>query len=69
MIEKTFLDTSSRDRERKKNRVVLVDGDADQLALIDDAAKRYGVHWTIVRDVIHLIECLWKAVDVPRPLR
>lgn len=64
VIEEAFLDASSRDPERKKKWVVLVDGNADQLALVEAAAARHEVDVTIVLDVIHVVEYLWKAAYV-----
>ena len=64
VIEDAFLDACSRDTERKKEWVVLLDGNADQLALVKAAAKRHRRDVTLVLDVIHVLECLWKAAYV-----
>jgi len=64
VIEEAFLDASSRDPKRQKRWVVLVDGNADQLGRVRSAAKRLGVTVTIVLDIIHVLEYLWKAAYV-----
>ncbi len=45
----------------KRRWVVLVDGNADQLALVKKAAKKHAVNVTIVLDVIHVLGYLWKV--------
>lgn len=64
VIEDAFLDACSRDVKREKQWVVLLDGNADQLALTKAAAKRHKREITIVVDVIHVLEYLWKAAYV-----
>ena len=67
VIEDAFLDASSRDPTRQKRWVVLVDGNADQIARVTAAAKRHRVAVTIVLDLIHALEYLWKAAYVFHP--
>lgn len=64
VIEDAFLDACSRDPKRQKKWVVLVDGNADQISLVHAAAKRLRAKVTIVLDVIHVLEYLWKAAYV-----
>ena len=64
VIEEAFLDASSRDPRRQKRWVVLLDGNADQLARVHAAARRHRVAITIVLDLIHVLEYLWKAAYV-----
>ena len=64
VIEAAFLDASARDPKSTKKWVVLVDGNADQLALVKAAAKEHKRKVTIVLDVIHVLEYLWKAAYV-----
>jgi hypothetical protein len=64
VIESAFLDASSRDPKRKKQWVVLVDGNADQLRRVQAAAKRLRVNITVAVDLIHVLEYLWKAAYV-----
>lgn len=67
VIDDAFLDAASRDPTRQKRWVVLVDGDADQLARVQAAAKRHRVPVTIVLDLIHVLGYLWKAAYVFHP--
>lgn len=64
VIDEAFLDASSRDPKRQKRWVVLVDGNADQIGRAQAAAKRHGVTVTIVLDLLHVLEYLWKAAYV-----
>lgn len=61
VIEQMFQEALARDPARNKRWVVLVDGNPSQLALIKKEAKRQGVEPTIVLDVIHVLEYVWKA--------
>jgi hypothetical protein len=61
VINAAFDDAERRDPERKRRWVVLVDGNKDQLTLIQKIAKDRGICVTIVLDIIHVIEYLWKA--------
>lgn len=67
VIADACLDASSRDPTRQKRWVVLVDGNADQLARVTAAAKRHRVAVTIVLDLIHVLEYLWTAAYVFHP--
>lgn len=67
VIEDAFLDAASRDPTHQKRWVVLVDGNADQVARVTATAKRHRVTVTIVLDVIHALEYLWKAAYVFHP--
>lgn len=64
VIEDAFLDAASRDPKFQKKWVVLLDGNADQLSLVRAAAKRHRREVTIILDVIHVLEYLWKAAYV-----
>jgi len=67
VIEDAFLDACSRDSKRTKKWVALLDGNADQLALVKAAAKRHHQDINIVLDIIHVLEYLWKAAYVFHP--
>lgn len=41
--------------------VVVVDGNKEQLRQIAETAKRHGVEITVIMDLIHVLEYLWKA--------
>lgn len=61
VVDDMFHEALNRDPARNKRWVALVDGNPTQLLLIKQAAKRHGVEPTIVLDVIHVLEYLWKA--------
>lgn len=61
VVEQAFQEALSRDPNRTKRWVVLVDADQHQLCWIRRAAKRHGVEVSIVLDIIHVIEYLWMA--------
>jgi hypothetical protein len=61
VIDEGFRDALTRDPERERRWVALVDGNGDQLRAVRRAAQRAGVEITIVADLIHLIEYLWRA--------
>ena len=67
VIADAFLDAASRDPTRQKRWVVLVDGNVDQMARVTAAATRHRVTVTIVLDLIHALEYLWKAAYVFHP--
>jgi hypothetical protein len=61
VIEQAFQEALHRDPQRAKRWVAVVDGNKTQLRLLREAAARHGVELTIVLDVIHVTEYLWKA--------
>ncbi len=61
VIEQAFQEALHRDPQREKRWVAVVDGNKTQLRLLRETAARYGVALTIVLDVIHVTEYLWKA--------
>jgi len=61
VVEEMFQEALRRDPERSKTWAVLVDGSPSQLKLVKAAARRHGVKVTIVVDLIHVLEYLWKA--------
>jgi len=61
VIWQTFEEGLRRDPARRRRWVVLVDGHPEQLALVKWAARKAGVQVTIVLDVMHVLEYLWKA--------
>jgi hypothetical protein len=62
ILDQAFREAQARDPDRRKTWVALVDGDRTQLRLLQTLARRYGVHLTIVLDLIHVLEHLWQAV-------
>jgi hypothetical protein len=61
VINEGFREGLARDPRRERRWVVLVDGNGDQIRAVRRAAERAGVAVTIVADLIHLIEYLWRA--------
>jgi hypothetical protein len=61
VIDAAFQEALRRDPERQRRWVVLVDGNETQLELVQAAARKAEVDVTIILDVIHVLEYLWKA--------
>ena len=61
VIADAFTEALTRHEGRQRPWVVLVHGDKDQLRAVRAEARRVGVQPTVVVDVIHVIEYLWKA--------
>ncbi len=61
VIQDAFDEAMRRDPELRRRWVVLVDGNRDQLARIKQAARDTGVKITIVLDIVHVLEYLWRA--------
>jgi len=61
VIRAAFEEALRRDPERKKTWVALSDGNEDQLWLLEKLALEYRVKLTIILDVIHVTEYLWRA--------
>jgi hypothetical protein len=61
VVGDAFADAFARDPEQKRRWVVLLDGNKDQLAAVTKTARRTGAQVTIVVDLIHVLEYLWKA--------
>jgi len=60
-ITKVFAEATRRDPDHERDWVVLVDGDSHQITAIKAEAARREVTITIVIDLIHVLEYLWKA--------
>jgi hypothetical protein len=61
VIDEAFREAQARDPEHRRTWVVLLDGNKDQLALVKATAKKLDVDVTIVVDLMHVLEYLWKA--------
>jgi hypothetical protein len=61
VIRDAFEDARRRDPDHRRWWVVLVDGNRDQLRLVKKTARKVGVDITILVDLIHVLEYLWKA--------
>lgn len=56
-----FEEMRQRDPTQQKHWVILVDGDPHQLDRVGREAERLGVEVTVILDVVHVLEYLWKA--------
>jgi hypothetical protein len=56
-----FDEAGSRDPGQARDWIALVDGDNHQISLIEQEAAARGVTVTILIDLIHVLEYLWKA--------
>jgi hypothetical protein len=61
MIRQAFEEALLRDPDRRRRWVVLVDGDAKQVKAVKAEAKRAGVEVTIIVDIVHVLEYVWRA--------
>jgi hypothetical protein len=61
VIRAMFDEAKKQDPKQLRRWVVLVDGEPKQLAAVKAEARRAGVKVTILVDVVHVLEYLWKA--------
>ena len=61
VIAAAFDEAERRDPGRKRDWVVLIDGNNTQIEAVTDEAARRGIMVTICIDFIHVLEYLWKA--------
>lgn len=61
VLEEAFQEALDRDPGRKKSWVSVVDGEERQLDILESLAEKHGAQLTIVLDIIHVLEYLWKA--------
>ena len=64
VVAEAMLEAERHDPERAKHWVVLVDGAETQLDLVEAGADAYGVDVTVILDIIHVVEYVWKAAHV-----
>ena len=64
VIAEAFDEAKLRDPSGTKQWVGLVDGNKAQLQSLEQQAEEHGVALTIILDIIHVIEYLWKAATV-----
>lgn len=64
VIEEATLEAEQRDPEHVKNWIVLLDGNETQLDLVDEITSLYDVDVTVILDIIHVAEYVWKAAHV-----
>lgn len=61
VIAQMFDEAERRDPRRRRDWVILADGQTHQLDLIEAELVARGITATVVLDIIHVIEYLWKA--------
>ena len=61
VLQEAFREAVSRDRQRTRTWVAVVDGNETQLRLLAELAAHHGVQLTIVLDLFHVLGYLWKA--------
>ena len=61
VLEEAFREALQRDPHRTRRWVAVVDGNQRQLDILADLAERHDVQLTIVLDIFHVLEYLWKA--------
>lgn len=64
VIGEAFVEGLRRDPDRQKTWVALSDGNKPQLKLFKKLAKEYGIKLTVILDIIHVVQYLWKATTV-----
>ena len=61
VIREAFDEARQRDPEQKRTWVILIDGQPQQIKLINKVKNEMDLEATIVMDFIHVLEYLWKA--------
>jgi hypothetical protein len=61
VMTEVFAEALARDPKMKAKWAALVDGNETQITALMAGADNYGIQLTIVLDIIHVIERLWKA--------
>lgn len=64
LIREAFEEGLRRDPDRQRTWVALSDGNKPQLKLFKKLAKEYGIELTVILDIIHVVQYLWKATTV-----
>ena len=67
VISDAFDEAFKRDPNQDKQWVALVDGNNTQIDILKRTAKKRRVKLTIIVDIVHVIEYLWKAGRVFHP--
>ena len=61
IVAEMFTEALQQDPKKQKDWVALVDGNKTQIRLLEKKAKEEKVKVTIIVDIIHVLEYLWKA--------
>ena len=61
VLQEAFREALERDPQRARRWVAVVDGNETQLKILTELAARHEVKLTLVLDIFHVLEYLWKA--------
>jgi hypothetical protein len=61
VVDDAFAEATRRDPDHRRRWIVLVDGQRDQIKRVQRAARTFGAEVTIVLDIVHVLEYLWRA--------
>ena len=61
VIDEAFAEAMRRDPDHRRRWIVLLDGQRDQIKRVERAARKVGAQITIVLDIVHALEYLWRA--------
>ena len=61
VLQEAFREALQRDPQGNQRWVAVVDGNETQLTILKELAEHYGVQLTVVLDIFHVLEYLWKA--------
>ena len=64
VTQEIFEEALRRDPDKQKKWVCLIDGDPNQCKRVRKIAKKLKIKITIIMDIIHVIEYLWRAARV-----
>lgn len=67
VVDDAFDEALRRDPDRRRRWVVLVDGQRDQIKRVQRGARKVGAEVTIVLDIVHVLEYLWRAAYAFHP--
>lgn len=67
VVDDAFGEALRRDPDRHRRWVVLVDGQRDQIKRVQRGARKLGAEVTIVLDIVHVLEYLWRAAYAFHP--
>jgi hypothetical protein len=61
VIDDAFAEAARRDPNHGRRWIVLLDGQRDQIKRVERAARKVSAKITIVLDIVHALEYLWRA--------
>lgn len=67
IVKEMFMEALHQDFQKQKQWIALVDGNKTQIRLLKQQSKKMNIKLTIIVDIIHVLEYLWKAVYVFYP--